>query len=276
MGLLRAAIVAAPWRLDAALAAVCLIAFHWEPNGQTPLVVAANRDEFYARPALRASWWPQQNNGLQILAGQDVQAGGMWLGVDTLGRLATLTNYRDPARLRVDTRSRGELVSEFLHDSSLDAENWLNSLRTRVQDYNDFNLLIYDGKHLLGFESRNVRIVEPEPGCHALSNADFDTPWPKVQRLRKQMPTALHDEEELLNLLANPATAPDAELPVTGISRAREKALSAVFIETADYGTRASTIVQIGSGTVSFTERCFAPGVKAQTRRFSFRRHAVT
>ena len=64
---------------------MCLIALNWQPQSTVPLVIAANRDEFYARPTLPLHLWADQ----AILAGKDLQAGGTWLGVSTSGRLGS-------------------------------------------------------------------------------------------------------------------------------------------------------------------------------------------
>jgi len=88
---------------------MCPIAWHWRPGTQVPLVLLANRDEWFARPTRAMRWWEDAD----ILAGQDLQAGGSWLGLSRKGRFAALTNFRAPEPLRPDLRSRGELVTEF-------------------------------------------------------------------------------------------------------------------------------------------------------------------
>ena len=83
---------------------MCLILVAWRAHPDYPLVVAANRDEFFARRTAAAAFWPDRD----ILAGRDLQAGGTWLGINPgTGRFAALTNYRDPARQRDGLASRG-------------------------------------------------------------------------------------------------------------------------------------------------------------------------
>jgi len=106
---------------------MCLIAWNWQPKSTTPLLLIANRDEFYARPTAALHWW--QDAG--ILAGRDLQAGGTWLGISRTGRLAALTNHRDPANVRADAPSRGELVSAFLQTDT-SAEDYLCALAERA------------------------------------------------------------------------------------------------------------------------------------------------
>ncbi|PIY30278.1 MAG: hypothetical protein COZ09_00550, partial [Comamonadaceae bacterium CG_4_10_14_3_um_filter_60_42] len=154
---------------------MCLIAWNWQPASRHPLLLIANRDEYYARPTLPLHWW----HDAPILAGRDLQAGGTWLGISRTGRLAALTNHRDPASVRVDAPSRGALVSAFLQ-TELSASDYLTELASRAADYNPFNLLVFDGTRLMGLESRHAKVITMQPGIGAVSNADFLTPWPKL------------------------------------------------------------------------------------------------
>lgn len=243
---------------------MCLITLSWQPTSHRPLVIAANRDEFYARPTLGLHHWP----GQRILAGQDLQAGGTWLGLGVCAvtgriRLAALTNYRDVENHRVDATSRGQITAAFLN-SSIGAKDYLDGLRTQASLYNPFNLILFDGLQLLGFESRHPRIVALPEGITSVSNADFNTPWPKLKRLQSnfEQTLAAHDEvflpqDRLFKLLSDSQMAPDAELPETGIPLERERILSPAFIHSPDYGTRASSIIRVNVHSAEFVERSF-------------------
>lgn len=235
---------------------MCLIAWHWQPDHETPLLLLGNRDEFYARPTQALQWW----NDAPVLAGRDQQAGGTWLGVNRRGQLAALTNYRDPLDIRDNTPSRGALVADFLTGEG-SSKTYLDELVGRCADYNPFNLLVFDGQDLMGLESRHRRVLSISPGTGAVSNADFHTPWPKVRDLRSSLETAVARRAtshiELLTLLHNEQRVPNADLPNTGIGHARESALSPAFIATPDYGTRACSIVRVGRGEISFFEESF-------------------
>jgi uncharacterized protein with NRDE domain len=248
---------------------MCLIAWNWQPGSATPLLLLANRDEFYARAALPLHWWSNTGNSTDILAGQDLQAGGTWLGLSRGGRLAALTNYRSAKPQRTDTPSRGELVAGFLQ-STVDADSFLQQLSRHAADYNPFNLLVYDGHRLMGLESRRARVLALEPGIGAVSNADFQTPWPKLirltQRLQDQVARHATDAHSLLPLLRDRTTAADSELPDTGITLALERMLSATFIATPGYGTRACSVLAIHHKHAVFTEHSFGPaGLLAET-----------
>lgn len=250
---------------------MCLIVFQWDPDGATPLIVAANRDEFYARPAEAAHWWP----GGCVLAGRDGQGGGTWMGVARNGRFAALTNYRDPSTHRPDARSRGAVVADFLAGQSA-GQAYLENLRSKAAAYNDFNLLVYDGECLLGYESRFDCVVQFAAGVHAVSNARFDSPWPKAEAVKSGMPaalaarTALTDDEALFALLADQRVAADDLLPQTGIPLEWERALSSPFIRLPTYGTRCSTVLRLGREQVCFSERSFDEAALAGQVCFTF------
>ncbi len=251
---------------------MCLIAWNWQPNSATPLLLLANRDEFYARPALALHWWEADASGAQILAGKDMQGGGTWLGISRTGRLAALTNFRSGVPQRANTPSRGELVAAFLH-SDQPADAYLQQLAPRCGDYNPFNLLVFDGQQLIGLESRGANVVRHAPGLGAVSNADFQTPWPKLMQLRtglaaqatQQAATDLH---RLLPLLHNRSLAPDTALPRTGVPLELERVLSAVFVATPGYGTRACSVVALHHNRAEFVEQSYgAQGLIGETQQ---------
>ena len=235
---------------------MCLIAIHWQPQAPVPLIIAANRDEFYARPTQTLHRWADQ----AIVAGKDLQANGTWLGMSLNGRVAALTNYRDPSQNRLGAPSRGDITTAFLTSSDTCAQ-YLQALAARADAYNPFNLLVFDGQSLMGFESRHRRAFTLPEGVSVVSNADFNVPWPKVERLRDGFTHTLRqsgpDLNALFALLAERRTAADKDLPQTGIPFDREKALSAEFIHTPDYGTRASSVVLVGRNRADFVERSF-------------------
>ncbi|WP_295957472.1 NRDE family protein [Rhodoferax sp.] len=248
---------------------MCLLAFQWQPDARAPLTIAANRDELYARPTTALQVWADGHT----VAGQDLQGGGTWMGLHRPnGRLAALTNVRDPAAMRADAPSRGGIVTAFLH-SGLGADDFAQELAETSDAFNGFNLLLFDGQLLVAFESRQKRHFQPAPGVWAVSNADFNTPWPKLVRLRSGLVSALHThqaaasptiapalEATLWPLLADTRMANDAELPATGVSLALERTLSAAFICTPHYGTRASTLVHHARDRVQIIERSFGAG----------------
>jgi uncharacterized protein with NRDE domain len=236
---------------------MCLIVFAWRPGHSLPLLVAANRDEFYARPSLPLAHWDDRPG---IYAGRDLQAGGTWLGIGPQGRFAALTNVREPAQA-LGSRSRGELPSSFL-SSELAPELFLDQLQARASNFSGFNLLVGTANQLWHFNSQQGSPRLLTGGIYGLSNAGLDTPWPKLLRAKQALDAALalSEEETLFNLLADRQIAADVDLPQTGISQTFERLLSSAFIHSSDYGTRASTVLLVkDSGERQLTERSFGP-----------------
>ncbi|MDD3353982.1 NRDE family protein [Zoogloea sp.] len=222
---------------------MCLILVAWQVHPAYPLVVAANRDEFFRRPALAARWWADQPG---VFAGRDLEAGGTWLGLSRDGRFAGLTNYRDPHNIRPGTPSRGELVAGFLA-SDESTEDALKRLRVEGPRYNGFNLLVSDGSSLGIYESQSSQARLLTPGVYALSNHLLDTAWPKVVKGKSRLAAAVNalpDETPLLDMLRDDRPAPDEQLPRTGVSLAWERMLSSAFIRAPGYGTRCSTVIR--------------------------------
>lgn len=234
---------------------MCLIVLAWRPDHAQPLLVAANRDEFYARPSQPLAEW---SDAPGVIAGRDLQAGGTWMGVGPDGRFAALTNIREPGQ-PAGARSRGELPQAFL-GGDLTIPAFLQHLSEQSQHYSGFNLLLGDRQQLWHFNSRAKRATALAAGVHGLSNADLNTPWPKLQWTKQALQDALHRPEPqvLLDLLADPSPAADADLPSTGVALAVERLLSSAFIASPTYGTRASTALIVNAdGSRLLRERSF-------------------
>ncbi|EGB97016.1 hypothetical protein G1E_20651 [Pseudomonas sp. TJI-51] len=236
---------------------MCLIVFAWRPGHALPLIVAANRDEFYARPVQALAAWEDAPG---VHAGRDLEAGGTWLGVGPQGRFAALTNIRDPRQAQ-GPRSRGELVAGYLR-GELGVEAYLDEVASRSGQYSGFNLLVGDGRQLGYLHGPDVAPRLLEAGVYGLSNAGLDTPWPKLVKARSGLQRLLETPEppQLLALLADGEPAADGELPDTGVGMATEKLLSSVFIASQSYGTRASTVLIVDDqGRRRLIERSFGP-----------------
>jgi uncharacterized protein with NRDE domain len=238
---------------------MCLILIAWRVHAHYPILIAANRDEFHRRPTAPAQWWPDRP---QLLAGRDLQAGGTWLGVQRDGRIAALTNFRDPRQFKPNAPSRGALVLETL-DAGTPVPDLLAHLGRVSARYSGFNLLCTDGRQLGVFESVSHSARLLEPGIYGLSNHLLDTPWPKVQRAKSALATALNalpDESALLALLRDDHGVEDEQLPRTGVSLEWERLLATAFIRTPDYGTRSSTLLRIDAdGMARFREWTWHP-----------------
>jgi len=253
---------------------MCLILFAFRAHADYPLVIAANRDEAYARPAAPAAFWRDHP---QVYGGRDLELGGTWLALTTRGRFAAVTNFRDGYPKGVAPRSRGAISSTFLTGDE-NAKSYLESVAARGVDYAGFCTLAGDLDELWFLSNRANGVTRVEPGVHGLSNHLLDTPWPKVIQGRKELESHLHHNkstftERLYAMLADRTTAPPEALPDTGMGVLREKQLAPKFIAVDDrYGTRASTVVIVDrKGDVTYSERSFGARGKFLgeiTRRF--------
>jgi uncharacterized protein with NRDE domain len=248
---------------------MCLIVFDWRPDAaDAPLfTLAANRDEFIRRTAEPMHWWAEAPG---LLAGRDLTGGGTWLGMTRDGRFAALTNYRAPHEMRADAPTRGTLVSNWLSGETSDEMGDepsarltpLDYLRQVAQDgdiYNGFNLLVGDWtrRELAWYCNRSPAAPTLlSAGTHGISNAVLDTAWPKLTKKRAELAGLLEDDplvplERLIDMMRDTRVARDDELPSTGIPLERERALSAAFIESPEYGTRGTTALRVMANRVS-------------------------
>lgn len=250
---------------------MCLILIAWRAHSGYPLVVAANRDEFFSRPTAPAAFWKERP---AVLAGRDLEAGGTWLGVTRTGRFAALTNFRDPAQNRADAPSRGHLVVDYLSGDDT-PRAYLDRIAPLAGRCNGYNLLLGDSESL--WWSSNVG-GEPrllQAGVYGVSNHLLDTPWPKVGAGKTALADAIErlpDDRALFDLLQDDGIHPDAHLPQTGVPLEWERLLSSAFVKSPDYGTRSSTVLCIGQDAwVTFDEQTWLPGAqRGARRRFRF------
>jgi uncharacterized protein with NRDE domain len=222
-------------------------------------VLAANRDEFLSRPTAAMAWWADRPG---ILAGRDLKEGGTWLGVAADGRLAALTNYRDPSRVMPGAPSRGGIIPGYL-ESGLPAGRFLEGLRDSAQAYNGFNILVGDPEGLYWFSNRHTGVHRLDSGYFGLSNRLLNTPWHKVKTGTRELRRILEspgepDHEALFTLLGSREMPPDSELPDTGVGLCMERVLAPIFITSPGYGTRSSTVlVKDDRGRIRVTERTY-------------------
>ncbi|MBM7705830.1 uncharacterized protein with NRDE domain [Chryseomicrobium aureum] len=254
---------------------MCLIAFHLQQHPTYSLILAANRDEFYDRPTKPARFWEEHP---ELLAGKDLHAGGTWLGVTKTGRLAALTNYRDPLSVQQDLISRGEIVKDFL-TSTEHASTFIDKLEAQKTCYNGFNLLAGTIDELHYYSNMLPSGHPIEEGTHALSNKFLNTPWPKVDKARTHLneyvsSTTLLDPSVLFELMRTSEQAPDHKLPDTGVGLDLERKLSPAFIHMPNYGTRCTTVILVAhDGNVHFEERTYSVGELTTTAIHVFQLH---
>ena len=248
---------------------MCLVAFALDAHPRHPVVIAANRDEAFARPAASVGRWADAPH---VVAGRDLEAGGTWMGATDDGRWAVLTNVRDPLHPRPAVRSRGSLVADYLTGSD-SPDRYAEAVHAERDRFDGFNLVVGHGARAFVVSTRHDDVLELGAGVYGLSNDRLDTPWPKVVRARVGLRAALAADPvrlgDLLDLLDDRARAADADLPDTGVGIELERVLSPVRIVSPDYGTRVSTaLVTDADGRARMAERTWLPdGSEGETVR---------
>lgn len=246
---------------------MCLILLANRVSAEYPLIIAANRDEFYSRSSAPLDEWKDRPG---LYAGRDLVGGGTWMGVTRTGRFAAVTNYRDPKSLRPNTPSRGSLVSDYLSGDESPPE-YVEKLVRHSGRYNGFNLLLGQGETLLWYSNRGSDPAEIAPGIHGLSNALLNTPWPKVVQGKRELQKVLEKREvspidSILELLQDSKPFADADLPTTGVGVEWERILSSLFIKSPGYGTRSSSVLLFAqTGTITFVEQTYNDGKKTNS-----------
>jgi len=285
---------------------MCLIVLAWQAHPDYPLLVAANRDEFFARPSAAAAFW---DDAPAVFAGRDLQAGGSWLGITRPHSLecaaarapvaggaetaqassdsrsskppraawrqgfAVLTNFRETTPPPAAAPSRGGLVADYLRafargdDAGANrADAYIERIAARAGDYGGFNLIVGDGERLAYCSNRDGAARWLDPGIYGISNHLLDTPWPKLAAAKAAFAAALPglpSLEPFFALLRDEEIVADEHLPDTGVAREWERRLSAIFVRSPAYGTRASTVIAVGrDGTTRCVERSFGPGAE--------------
>ncbi len=226
---------------------MCVIFFAYKVNREYPLVVIANRDEFYDRPTKFADYW---SDCPQVLAGRDNEAGGAWMGVTKAGRIAMLTNFRAPEDLRQGLESRGTLVKEYLQ-SELNQENFADMLKSTKDNFNGYNIIFGDNDKLYSYSNKGRELSELKAGVYGLCNHFLDTSWWKVEKGKRFLSMLMASQNnngagfsiaELFKILENEEKPIDELLPETGIPLIFERGLSSIFVNLSEYGTRSSTV----------------------------------
>lgn len=237
---------------------MCVLFIGYKTHSKRPLIVLANRDEFYDRPTAAAMRWDDHP---KVTAGRDLVGGGTWLGIADGGRFAAVTNYRDPSR-PVGSISRGRLVADFLIGDAEPA-TYMEGIAEHANEYSGFNLIAGTTEDLFYFS--NASDESPRrltPGIYGLSNHLLNTPWPKVSNGLRAFEHLIEKDrfsiEKGFALLADETLAADLDLPDTGVGIEKERVLSPIFIRTPIYGTRSSTIVISNSdGELNLDERVY-------------------
>ena len=237
---------------------MCLLLIAKGIHTNYKIIIAANRDEFYDRPTMRAHFW---NDSPSILAGKDMQAGGTWLGITKTGRISAITNFREGLQQKDNAPTRGLLPTDYLR-GKINPLDYLNIVKQKANNYNGFNLILGDVENLYYFSNMQNSIEKLENGIYGLSNGLLNSNWPKIVESKIKFENVIRTNnfsaEELFNILNDRSIAKDDYLPNTGVDLNIERILSAVFIKTEKYGKRCSTVMTIErDNKVNIIERTF-------------------
>jgi uncharacterized protein with NRDE domain len=240
---------------------MCLTIVAYKQHPLYPLVILSNRDEYYHRPTQSAEFWQDYPS---VYAGRDLTSLGTWLGVTRTGKIGILTNYRSADAPTLGAPSRGILVKDYL-TSTVEPLDYLNGLQSSANIYQGFNLIIGNIAKLYYSSNRYSEITQLPFGVHGLSNHLLNTPWPKVELAKSLVLSYLTNHEhimieDLFKILANTDIPADELLPNTGLEQGLERVLASIFVtvNTADYGTRTSTVITINKeNELNYYERTF-------------------
>lgn len=164
---------------------MCTIILFYKIFDDSPVIVASNRDELYSRgssPPMVLARDPL------IAGGQDLEAGGTWMGVNQHGIWVGIANRLSDAPIDPERRSRGLLCMDLLSKSS-SGDSLLDLKKIEEGQYNPFYLIIADKKrgYFAGYE-KEVEVMSLPAGVHVMTNhglnaaADF-----RRQRILKQL-----------------------------------------------------------------------------------------
>lgn len=251
---------------------MCILFVAVNQHKDYPLVIAANRDEFFKRETAESHYW---GDGKQILGGKDLQAGGTWMGINQQGYIASLTNIRDPQRICSDAVTRGELVSHYLQQP---VDSYAQTLQNSKDNYNGYNLLFGKWNELAVYNNHSDQLETLKDGYYGLSNASLNSPWPKINKGVNKLEEYCQDGHDinpdiLFDLLLDTSQAPDQDLPKTGVPIDWERRLSSIFILGEEYGTRSSTVLKVDKQqNVEWYERTYDNQTKCtSSQKFNFK-----
>lgn len=241
---------------------MCIVALAWRVLDETPLCLISNRDEFYQRPTQALHEWENS----PIIAGQDLQSGGTWMGITVSGRWAVITNFRDGNDKNNYPTSRGHIIQHFL-ESELTPIRFAQELEKCQCDYAGFNLFVGDREQAVYMSNRGEAPQVLAHGVYVVSNGLLTEHWEKTRHLRKRF------TQEFLPMLQYP-NMPESDLyyavwdilederkiipellPKTGILHELEQLLSSTFIQSPAYGTRCSNFLRMKTDEWQWLEK---------------------
>lgn len=255
---------------------MCIVALAWQVLDETALALISNRDEFYHRPSANLQHWLNS----PIIAGQDLQSGGTWMGITAAGRWAILTNFRDGQDKASYPTSRGHLIQAFLNSTQTPIR-FAQELEKNQCDYAGFNLFIGDTKQAVYMSNRGEAPQVLPKGVYVVSNGLMSEHWEKTRHLRKRFTQEFlpllqqphvpqHDiESAAWDILEDERKILPELLPNTGIPSELEALLSSTFIQSPNYGTRCSNLLTLSPQRWQWLEKSQQGESQGQIQRLT-------
>ena len=218
---------------------MCLLAIHFRSFAEAPLLAAANREEFFNRPAFAPRLIAAAAE-VRVLCGVDARAGGTWLGVNQWGVFVAVTN-RPKADVPAAPRSRGQLCLDLLgfrtaKEASRRAFGELSSGRYAGANYvcidSDSGDVIHGGDR--------VERLPLEPGLHLLANGDLNDPDDARLALARELFSA-RPAATAAEFMASAQQVCGHYLPDSGPGK------RSIVLRAADRGTVSSTLVSLAA-----------------------------
>ena len=211
-----------------------LLAVQYQLVPESPILVAANREEYYDRPSLPPSI---QSGKPRVLCGIDQQSGGTWLGVNQNGMFVGMCN-RATAVPMFGQRSRNLLAMDLLRCTT--ASRALEKALAELSEtrYDGCNLIIADGQSGYAIHSdQNQEVVDLQPGLNIIGSHNLNDPDDERVRMARRLLT-LQTLDSPVKFLAVSSRV-FARAPV-GPGR------PSMVIRNSDYGTVSSTLIALG------------------------------
>jgi len=227
---------------------VCTLALAWQVFADTPLAVAANRDELLDRPSEPPA---VRNWETRVLAPLDVEAGGTWIGVNEHGVVVAITNRWTDAQLQGD-RSRGLLVRDALrHETSEDAVRFVErDLDARA--YEGFNLVVADAATaiLVEWDGRR-RLRHFDPGVHVVVNVGADGAF-TIPKGRADIAQAQAENAEAVRTALQPEPGEDSRAWLDRAASVVADHEYGVCVHRDGFGTRSSSLLRVTDSGITY------------------------
>jgi uncharacterized protein with NRDE domain len=202
---------------------MCSVILALSEHENYPLIVAANRDEWLARPTAPFGQLVQTP---PAFGGRDLRAQGSWFAIRPDGCMALVTNTRPGNAPDTKKKSRGTLVLDLVSQPTLE-DMVKAAAAVDPQLYNPFNLLFGQGSKFYLLGSGQPFSSEPiAAGVHVLGNMALDSiEDSKTAFVRKELEDLRRwPKEQLAERLSTLLSDP------------------ALYLDTESYGTRWSMV----------------------------------